>query len=419
MRRLVLCLGCLALFCASGWTQGVTFNYEGRIKIDGSPYTGDGYFKFAVVDVSGEISFWSNDGISTVGDEPVTAIVASVTDGVFNVIIGDTTVPNMDALNPSMFNAGEKVFLRVWFSDTGSDFEQLLPDREITNPALLGIQTSDDIFIYVDPVNGDDRFTGLEADRPKKSIQSAWGAVPPMVGSPVTINLADGIYRECVLLTGKTMIGSATISLVGNPTNPVACRITGANEGAETTPVREPGIHIIQQNRLYIRGVLVDYFNGIGMLIEERSSVRLNGVQVKNCKKMNIFITRSDVYAVNLEASNGLDAATHGIYAAQLSTLDVRDSYFHHTAYGIGLASYSTLNVVNCVFTQNVRGISVAMGTLFFNGAKSSISYSSNVGISVDRGGSMANYPFSNVNYSNNVKDTEFLSGATYYDPGY
>ncbi|HNT35114.1 MAG TPA: hypothetical protein PKH07_08965, partial [bacterium] len=306
MKRWAMVVGCLLFTCSMVWAQGVTFNYEGRIKIDGNPYTGDGYFKFAIVDVSGDISHWSNDGTSTVGNEPSAAIVSSVTDGVFNVIIGDASIANMSVLIPSMFNAREKVFLRVWFSDTGSAFEQLVPDREITNPALLGIQTSDELIVYVDAAMGDDRFTGYEEDRPKKTIQSAWDSIPSMVRSNVTVRLAQGIYRESVLLAGKTLIGDATISLVGDRSAPGNVILTGADSGNETLPVRTHGLTIRSQKGVYVKGIQLQYFSFSGIYFLSGSHA-----YVWDCKCLNnrigIYVTRLSILeAKNVEAGNGL-----------------------------------------------------------------------------------------------------------------
>ena len=47
--------------------------YQGEVRVSGAPYTGDGYFKFAVVNAAGSTTFWSNDGTSTGGTEPTAA----------------------------------------------------------------------------------------------------------------------------------------------------------------------------------------------------------------------------------------------------------------------------------------------------------------------------------------------------------
>ena len=105
-------------------------SYQGQVTVAGTPYTGAGYFKFAVVDQAGTTTSWSNDGTSTGGSEPTNAVQLSVNNGLFNVLLGDTALPNMTALPASAF-AGTERYLRVWFSSDNITFTQLAPDRRI------------------------------------------------------------------------------------------------------------------------------------------------------------------------------------------------------------------------------------------------------------------------------------------------
>jgi hypothetical protein len=102
-------------------------SYQGQVTVDGAPYNGAGYFKFAVVDQDGNTT-WSNDG--TPSGEPAAAVSVTVSSGLFNVLLGDTSLSNMIALPASAFDAPGR-FLRVWFSSDGSTFTQLSPDRPI------------------------------------------------------------------------------------------------------------------------------------------------------------------------------------------------------------------------------------------------------------------------------------------------
>ena len=138
-KMVVLCAFCL--LATSAGAQQVEFNYEGRVLVDNIPVSGDGYFKFAIITKqAGGTTQWSNDLTSTTGDELAAAVIVDVSDGIFNVIIGDASLANMAALDASLFNTKDQVFLRVWFSDmVGGPFEELNPDRRITNPALLGL----------------------------------------------------------------------------------------------------------------------------------------------------------------------------------------------------------------------------------------------------------------------------------------
>ena len=69
--------------------------YQGEVRVSDAPYTGAGYFKFVVVNAAGDASYWSNDGTSTVGDAPTAAVQLAVSEGLFGVLLGDTTLGGM------------------------------------------------------------------------------------------------------------------------------------------------------------------------------------------------------------------------------------------------------------------------------------------------------------------------------------
>ena len=119
----------LALLPALAQAQGsvpTTVSYQGRVTVDGEPFQGDGLFKFAILDSQGR-SAWSNDGTSTDGNEPADFVGLQVEQGLFNVLLGDSSL--MEPLNAEVF-ADPNTFLRVWFSPDGGEFIQL-DDRPI------------------------------------------------------------------------------------------------------------------------------------------------------------------------------------------------------------------------------------------------------------------------------------------------
>lgn len=99
-------------------------SYQGQVTVNGEPYNGTGYFKFAVVDAGGT-SYWTNDG--TTGGEPSAAVTLPVTNGLFTVLLGDA---GMEPLPASAF-AGPERYLRVWFKGDGATFARLTPDQRI------------------------------------------------------------------------------------------------------------------------------------------------------------------------------------------------------------------------------------------------------------------------------------------------
>ncbi|MBN1516913.1 hypothetical protein JXA32_10140 [Candidatus Sumerlaeota bacterium] len=291
----------LANFANAG--QEVEFTYNGRVKHNGDPFDGAGYFKFALVDQAGQTTYWSNDSTSAEGGEPTGYVTSQVIDGFFNVAIGDT-LAGMDPLIPTVFNEDERIYLRVWFShDLGSPFQCLAPDRRVVNPALLGQQSFDEgITLYVDAENGDDSNNGLTTDTAKQSIQAAWNTIPGVVKHATTIQIADGVYREALELDSKTVVGGTTISFVGNVAQPELVRITGAEADAETTPVLECGLRLIDQDGIQISGVLIDYFQNSGI------STSYSSVIVQNCKIMHVSkgifaYNKSTIQMSNVEIS--------------------------------------------------------------------------------------------------------------------
>jgi hypothetical protein len=108
-------------------------SYQGRVMVGGSPYSGTGYFKFAIVNKAGNTSYWSNDGTSSGGGEPSSSVKIEVEGGLFNVLLGDTSLTNMtQPLSASVFSGTDR-YLRVWFSTSSGGTFTLLGDQRISS----------------------------------------------------------------------------------------------------------------------------------------------------------------------------------------------------------------------------------------------------------------------------------------------
>ena len=105
-------------------------NYQARVRVSGADFTGTGQFKFAMVSSAGGTTYWSNDGTSNSGSQPAAAVSLAVSGGLYQVLLGDATLPNMTALPPAVFNNGDAT-LRVWFSDSVNGWQQLTPDQRV------------------------------------------------------------------------------------------------------------------------------------------------------------------------------------------------------------------------------------------------------------------------------------------------
>lgn len=176
--------------------------HTGTIAVDGTPFNGDGQFKFAIVnpdcvsDPPGAAcnTLWSNDNTSTTGDEPLNAVTLPVTDGAFSVKLGDSSL-GMEEIPAGVFDDPE-TYLRVWFDDGVNGPQQLSPDRQLVSvPYAYRSEIADsvrdkDAVINVVGAKADDnplhheRYTDIEA---VKAVDGASLGVP--TGAVMFFNL--------------------------------------------------------------------------------------------------------------------------------------------------------------------------------------------------------------------------------------
>src|SRR5437868_2582005 len=89
---------CLILSAAAGLCLGsagplsaqvpAMISYQGRVLVNGTNFSGNGQFKFALAQGSGPALLWKNDG-SAGNTEPVAAVTLPVTNGLVMVNVGD------------------------------------------------------------------------------------------------------------------------------------------------------------------------------------------------------------------------------------------------------------------------------------------------------------------------------------------
>ncbi len=77
------------------------------------------------------VTYWSNDGTGVNGSEPAAAVDVVVSNGLFTVTLGDTTIANMAAISASLF-AQPNLQLRIWFDDGTNGFAALDPAQNLT-----------------------------------------------------------------------------------------------------------------------------------------------------------------------------------------------------------------------------------------------------------------------------------------------
>jgi len=103
--------------------------YAGQVASGGQPYTGTGQFKFAFVNADANVTYWSQDGTSSAGSQPTGQVSTTVNGGYYSILLGNTAISGMAALDPTIFKTHSDIHLRVWFSDGVAAFQEMTPHR--------------------------------------------------------------------------------------------------------------------------------------------------------------------------------------------------------------------------------------------------------------------------------------------------
>ncbi len=224
----------LLFFCSSLNTIAQSFsptvNYQGRISIkeEGSdvPFDGSvGYFKFAIINYDGSVSYWSNDNTSSDGNEPENSVTVPFNfgNGTFSLALGGG---NMEPLTTSVFNNFNS-YLRVWFSKDNIKFNQLKPNEKLhtvpfsfrseisnslTPKSLVAGQLSDEFLGLTMASNDpqDSKLISLGFRRFGQINSQPWidagkdDAPLPLTGHTAVINQNDSVSESVVYVWGGT-----------------------------------------------------------------------------------------------------------------------------------------------------------------------------------------------------------------------
>ena len=119
-------------------------SYQGRVFSGATAFEGNGQFKFALLNADGSSVYWRNHPDGNGDGQPDNAVTVGVTRGLYSVLLGDSSLPNMAAIAPTVFS-NNSVFLRVWFNDGVSGFQQLTPDQRLAavGYALMAAEVAD------------------------------------------------------------------------------------------------------------------------------------------------------------------------------------------------------------------------------------------------------------------------------------
>ena len=154
-----------SLFVTSTFSVPPVINYAGQVAVDGEAFDGNGLFKFAIVNDSGSTTYWSNDGTSTAGSEPTTSVSVSVNGGLYSILLGNSAIQGMNAIDPAVFQQHADAKLRVWFNDGTNGFQQLTPDRPFASvPYAISAGNAGTVDIAPGSIDGSMLSASLLAD---------------------------------------------------------------------------------------------------------------------------------------------------------------------------------------------------------------------------------------------------------------
>jgi hypothetical protein len=210
-------------------------NYAGQVAVDGEAFDGNGLFKFAIVNDSGSTTYWSNDGTSTAGSEPTASVSVSVNGGLYSVLLGNSAIQGMNAIDPAVFQQHTDAKLRVWFNDGTNGFQQLTPDRSFASvPYALSAGSAGSANIAPGSINGSMLAPSLLSDlnssisdgsvsKAKMDPNLVRYFVPEISANPSAVSIIQG--------TGTTLSVQATGKFLS-----YQWKKNGANLAGQTNP---------------------------------------------------------------------------------------------------------------------------------------------------------------------------------------
>jgi hypothetical protein len=328
-----------------GTTQGAVpqqLNHQGRVAVNGVNFDGNGQFKFALVNANGSVSYWSNDGSSSVGSQPTAPVTLAVTKGLYSVLLGNTTLANMTALVPSALE-NEDVRLRIWFNDGSRGFQLMTPDQRLAAaPYALLAAKSATAADFTGSLAGE--VTGTQG---ATSIAAATVTGKPLTGyvSDVgTLSASDTILTAISKLNGNNALKAPLDSPIFTGTvSGVTASMVGLGNVSNTSDANKP-VSSAQQTALDLKAPIASpTFTGTVSGITA-SMVGLGNVN--NTSDANKPVSSAQLAALNAKAD-----LTALALKADVTALDAKaplaSPTFTGTVQGITAAMVGLGNVTN------------------------------------------------------------------------
>ena len=265
------------------------------------------------------VTYWSNDGTSVAGSEPSAAVSVSVNNGVFTVVLGDTAVPNMDAIPASIF-AQSNLALKIWFNDGTNGWAALSPVQSLT-PAPYAV-----VALNAGSLTGTLPVTQLSG-----AVSNA-----QLAESTITITAGIGLSGGGVVALGgsTTLNNDGLVSIIGNSdivaeaTNGVVTLSTTAtNADTTNTIVKRDGGGNFSAGTITLAGTLnmanslSNTAVGAGALASNTAGTynTADGLRALYDNTTGIYNTASGIFALE-DNTNGSQNTADGAYALQDNT---------------------------------------------------------------------------------------------------
>ncbi len=190
-------------------------NYQGYVTVNNQPFTGQGLFKFALVDRLGTNTYWSHDGTSTGGAAPTSSLTnIAVFNGLYSVLLGDRTIAGMSqSVSPTVFADHRDVFLRVWFDDATNGVQQLAPDTRIASVGFAMVAST-------------------VTDGAIDSSALAPNLTLGVTNNPGTLTLKSGGDQTRAVLDAGAQTGTGSLKMFDLTGAVETARLVGAESGA-------------------------------------------------------------------------------------------------------------------------------------------------------------------------------------------
>jgi hypothetical protein len=238
---LLIAIGCLQFVLSSYAQVPSLINYQGRIVDNGTNFDGTGQFEFALVNPGGTTNYWSNDG--TAAGQPAAAVSLTVTKGLYSVLLGDTTIPNMTVAVPSAVFANSNVLLRVWFNDGVTGFQQLSPDQRLAaiGYAMMAGNVPDGAITSNQLAAGAVGTTQLAAGAVNASALApgAVGSAQLAAGVVQTSNIASGAVTEAQISASGILVPNLNADLLDGLNSSAFIQNGGTISGGTISVVKQ------------------------------------------------------------------------------------------------------------------------------------------------------------------------------------